>query len=57
MADQSDILSDEFESILSSEGNAYSGLLSADANPGSISTGPILIGRTKDSSTKLSSIH
>jgi len=52
MADQSDILSDEFESILSFEGNAHSSLLSADANPGLISIGCI-----EDGSAKLSLIH
>jgi hypothetical protein len=52
MADQSDILSNEFDSNLSFEGNAHSGLLSANANAGSI-----LIGRTKGDSAKFSSIH
>ena len=52
MANQTDILSDEFESNLSFEANAHSGVLSANANPGSI-----LTGRTKGSSAKLSSIH
>lgn len=52
MADQSDILSDQFDSNLSFEEIAQSGLLSVDANATSVSTG-----RTRGDFAKFSSIH
>ena len=47
MANQSDILSDEFNSNLSFEGNTHSGPLGADTNIGLISIGYIKGGSIK----------
>ena len=52
MADQTNILSDEFKSNLSFKVNAHSGVLSVNANPGLI-----LTGRIKGSSAKLFLIY
>jgi hypothetical protein len=52
MADQSDILSNEFNSNLFFEENSHSDLLSVDVNADSISTN-----RTNESSAKFFSIH